>query len=92
MNVKPQLPNLLFGQFLIDKKVITSEILMSALKKQVQEKSTVMSKSERFLGQILIEDFKIFDRLILTKLLKEFNVYKIEIENEFYDLKRLNKA
>lgn len=34
-DIKPQLPNLLFGQFLIDKKIISSEVLMSALKKQL---------------------------------------------------------
>lgn len=87
--IKPQLPNLLFGQFLIDKKVITSDVLMLALKKQVQEKSSVMTKSERLLGQVLIDDFNSFDRLTLTKLLKEFNDYKLEMENQFYDLKRL---
>lgn len=91
-DVKPQLPNLLFGQFLIDKKIISSDTLMLALKKQMQEKSSTMSKSERLLGQILIDDFKSFDRLILSKLLKEFNDYKIEMENQFYDLKRITKA
>jgi len=90
--IKPQLPNLLFGQFLIDKEIISSEILMLALKKQLQEKSNTLSKSERLLGQILIDDFKIFDRVLLSKLLKEFNDYKIEMENQFYDLKRLSKA
>lgn len=51
-----------------------------------------MSKSERLLGQILIDDFNSFDRLALSKLLKEFNDYKIEMENQFHDLKRISKA
>jgi len=88
-DIKPQLPNLLFGQFLIDKKIITSDILMLALKKQHKEKSNTMKKSERFLGQILIEDFKIFDRIILSKLLKEFNDYKVKLENDFNELKHI---
>jgi len=90
--IKPQLPNLLFGQFLIDKKIITSQVLMLALKKQLQEKNSILTKSVRFLGQILIDDFKSFDRITLFKLLKEFDDYKVEMENQFYELKRLNKA
>lgn len=92
IEVKPQLSNLLFGQFLIDKKIITSDTLMLALKKQSQEKSDIMIKSERLLGQILIEDFKAFNRLELMRLLKEFNEYKAEMENEFHLLKRLSNS
>jgi hypothetical protein len=92
IEVKPQRPNLLFGQFLVEKKVITSDTLMLALKKQSQEKSDIMIKSERLLGQILIDDFEAFDRLELVKLLKEFGEYKLAMENEFHLLKRLSSS
>ncbi len=88
---EPQKQNLLFGQFLIEKKLITSEVLNQALDEQEKERSSVLQSSERMLGQILLQDHGAFNRMELVKLLKEFNEYKIRLEDEFAELKQVAK-
>ena len=88
---EPQKPNLLFGQFLIEKKLLISEVLVQALEQQEKEKSSVLQSSERMLGQILLQEYGMFSRIELTKLLKEFSEHKIRLEDEFNELKRVSK-
>lgn len=86
-------PNkILFGQFLVDEKKITQEVLKQALQKQDEEKDQIMKESHRLLGQILFEDFKAFkDRLELNRYLNKFHEYKSKMEQIYYELHTIRK-
>ena len=87
--VEGTVPNtVLFGQFLVDQKKITREILARALAKQKYEESKTLRDSHRLLGQILLEDFHVFkDRVELNHYLIKFNEYKVEIEQIMFEAK-----
>lgn len=88
---KPPEPRLLFGQFLLEEKKVTEEVLARALVKQKdQGESNTVKESYRFLGQILLEDFGIFkNRVELNRILIKFKEYKSKIENEHAELKSI---
>ena len=82
---------ILFGQFLVDEKKLKFDTLKLALKVQSKEKGSIR-ESHRLLGQILLEDFKIFEnRLELNKYLDKFHEYKSSMEQMYYDLHRMKE-
>ena len=87
---KAPAPNLLFGQFLIEKNIIDEPTLVSALKIQVKEKDSTIKQSHRLLGQILLEEFKVFEnRLELNDIIHQFNEYRQWIEKQHAMLKEM---
>jgi hypothetical protein len=88
---EPPEPRLLFGQFLLEKKKVTREILKKALFQQEHAAgSSTIKESHRFLGQILLEDFGVFkNRVELNHFLINFNEYKDKIEAERIELKNI---
>lgn len=83
---------LLFGQFLIENKIISHQILEKALKEQAKESSEILKDSHRLLGQILLEEFNVFrGRLELNTYLKKFKQFKDDIEKLRYDAKIFGK-
>jgi hypothetical protein len=83
---------ILFGQFLVDKKKITFDKLKSALEIQAKERDKTMKESHRLLGQILLQDFKVFEsRIELNKYLNEFHEYKSDMEQMYYELHNLRE-
>ena len=84
-------PRLLFGQFLLDKKKVTREVLQNALLKQKHAAgSSTIKESHRFLGQILLEDYGVFEnRVDLNHYLIEFKEWKAKIEAERIELKNI---
>jgi hypothetical protein len=73
--------NILFGQFLIERKKINKEVLEAALDQQKKEDSDILRRSHMLLGQILIEDFHSFrNRVELQHYLNDFVEYKKEVE------------
>lgn len=81
--------NLMFGQFLIEKRKIRQSDLYQALKIQTREKGD-LKKSHRLLGTILMEDFGLIkNRLELSQLLKEFEEYREWVEEQHAQLKTL---
>lgn len=92
MNYEKIIPpdQILFGQFLIDKKKITFDRLKLALEIQAKERDKIMKESHRLLGQILLQDFHVFkDRVELNKYLNEFHEYKSTMEQMYYELHNL---
>lgn len=88
---RPPAPNLLFGQFLIEKKIIDEPTLFSALKIQVKEKDSTIKQSHRLLGQILLEEFKAFDsRIELNNAINQFVEYKDWVEKQHMMLKKMH--
>lgn len=86
---RPPVKNLLFGQFLIEKKKITQDDLFRALKIQAKEKGD-LKKSHRLLGTILLDDLKLIkSRVELQRLLIEFEEYKDLIESQHDELRSL---
>jgi hypothetical protein len=85
---QPPEPRLLFGQFLLEKKKVDSEILKKALAKQEHDaESSTIKESHRFLGQVLLEDFSVFkNRVELNKYLVKFKEFKDKIEADRIEL------
>jgi ubiquinone biosynthesis protein UbiJ len=84
--------NILFGQFLIEKKKLKKEVLEVALDRQKREDSDVIRRSHRKLGQILTEDFHVFiNRVELQHYLNDFVEYKKEVENMLSDARIYGK-
>jgi hypothetical protein len=78
--------SILFGQFLLDQKKTTKEILEQALKKQSHEDSLRLRESHRLLGQILLDDFGVFEsRVELNHFLTRFNEFKSEMERIMFE-------
>lgn len=72
---------LLFGEWLVRKGRVDSAALISALEVQNAEKSDTLRTSPRLLGQILLDDFKVFrSRVELNHVLVEFEKVKRAIE------------
>ena len=91
MNYEKIVPadKILFGQFLVDKKKIDFDKLKAALAVQSKEKGA-LKESHRMLGQILLQDFKVFkDRIELNRFLNEFHEYKSTMEQMYYELHNL---
>lgn len=72
---KPTSERLLFGQYLLEKKVINKRQLLGALTTQQKE---ALSDKPRRLGMILLYDHNAFgrSRAELYKHLKAFEIYK----------------
>lgn len=86
---RPPVKNLMFGQFLVEKRKITQDELFSALKIQAKEKGD-LKKSHRLLGTILLDDLKLIkSRVELNRLLTEFEEYKDLIEAQHDELRSL---
>jgi hypothetical protein len=85
-------PRLLFGQFLLEKGKITSEVLQKALQKQQEEgESSTVRESHRYLGQILLDDFQVFEnRVELNHYIVNFKKYRDKIEEQHAELKNLS--
>ena len=82
--------NILFGQYLIETKIVKKEIIEKALRKQDEEKNSTMKSSHRLLGQILMDDFGIFNsRLELNNHLKRYAHYKAKMEEIYFEAKIL---
>lgn len=80
---------ILFGQFLVDKKKLTFDKLKSALAIQSKERGDIKT-SHRLLGQILLEEFKVFEsRMELNRYLNEFHQYKSDMEQMYYELHKM---
>lgn len=76
---------LLFGQFLIEKKIITKATLDKAIEIQ---KSDNITDHPRMLGSILLNDFHVFDnRVELQRYLKEFEGYRDHIRDIYITAK-----
>lgn len=91
---KFQMPdgNILFGQFLVERKKLKKETLELALAMQKKEDSDILKRSHRLLGQILTDDFKVFrNRVELQHYLNDFNEYKKEVENILFDARIYGK-
>ncbi len=68
---------IVFGEWLIRKGMAEPEILRSALEIQNAEKSDTLRSSPRLLGQILLDDFRVFrSRIELNTALVEFEKVK----------------
>ena len=68
---------LVFGQWLVKKGQLEARVLQEALKIQNEEKSDTLRTSPRLLGQILLEDFRVFrNRIELNHALLEFDAVK----------------
>ena len=77
---------LLFGQFLIDNEKTSPAILEKALDIQKVEH---MSDTPRMLGNILLNDFNVFnDRMQLQNCLKKFDTFQLEMKNIFLEAKK----
>src|SRR6056297_1757444 len=86
---RPPVKNLMFGQFLVEKKKITQDDLFNALKIQSKEKGD-LKKSHRLLGTILLDDLGLIkSRVELNRLLTEFEEYKDLIESQHDELRSL---
>jgi len=86
------IPNLVFGQFLLEFDKLAPEILHKALAIQAKERSARLRTSHRLLGQILLEDFKVFkNRVELEHYLVKFKEYNSYVENLYGDLKIIPK-
>ncbi len=82
--------NFVFGQFLIEHDVITSETLHKALAIQEKEKLEDKKTSPRLPGRILLEDFQSFkDEEELAGCLEELKKFKAYIEAQHAALKSL---
>jgi len=82
----------LFGQFLIEKKKINQVILAKALDIQNQESKETLRQSHRLLGEILMDDLKVFSsRVELNRLLIEYNDFKAGIEKQRTELMSLTR-
>jgi hypothetical protein len=82
----------LFGQFLIEKKKINQVILAKALDIQNQESKETLRQSHRLLGEILMDDLKVFSsRVELNRLLIEYNEFKAGIEKQRTELMSLTR-
>jgi hypothetical protein len=88
MVYNPPPDKVLFGQYLVEQKKITPDILKRAL--QIQEKeggSARLRESHRLLGQILLEDFHVFkNRVELNRYIVEFNEYKEYVQEKYFEL------
>jgi len=70
----------LFGEWLVRKGQLKPEVLEAALEIQNKEKSDVLRGSPRLLGQILLDDFKVFrNRMELNNALVDFAKVKAAI-------------
>lgn len=68
---------LVFGQWLVKKGLLEARVLEAALKIQNEERSDALRTSPRLLGQILLEDFRVFrNRIELNHALVEFGKVK----------------
>lgn len=68
---------LVFGQWLVKKGLLEARVLEAALKIQDEERSDTLRTSPRLLGQILLEDFRVFrNRIELNHALVEFGRVK----------------
>ena len=68
---------LVFGQWLVKKGLLEARVLEAALKIQNEERSDTLRTSPRLLGQILLEDFRVFrNRIELNHALVEFGRVK----------------
>jgi predicted RNase H-like nuclease (RuvC/YqgF family) len=77
---------LLFGQFLMERRKVTQNVLDQAIEIQQQEK---IADHYRMLGNILLHDFNVFnDRIDLKNHLKEFEAYKEEIREMYITAKK----
>ncbi len=71
---------MVFGKWLVNKGMVSPEVLQSALDIQNAEKSDTLRTSSRLLGQILLEDFNVFrNRVELNKALVEFEKVKAAV-------------
>lgn len=76
---------LLFGQFLIEKKIINKSILGRAI--EVQQKDNI-AHHPRMLGIILLNDFGVFEnRIQLNRCLEEFEIYQENIREMYLTAK-----
>lgn len=93
MVYSPPPDKVLFGQYLVEKKKITPEILKRAL--QVQEREgggPRLRESHRLLGQILLEDFYVFkNRVELNQYIVNFNEYREYIQEKYFELYELSR-
>ena len=79
---------ILFGQFLIENKIITLHMLKRALEIQAGENSETLKESHRLLGQILFENFHVFkNRLELNTYLNKYKQFKEQVEQIRFDAK-----
>lgn len=86
---RPPVKNLMFGQFLVEKKKITQDDLFQSLKVQSKEKGDLKT-SHRLLGTIIMDDLGLIkNRVELQRLLKEFEEYKDLIESQHDELRSL---
>jgi len=84
--------NVLFGQFLVERKKLKKEVLDIALDRQKKEDSDTLRRSHRLLGQILTDDFHVFrNRVELQHYLNDFNEYKKEVETILSDARIYGK-
>lgn len=75
----------IFGQFLIEVGKADSKTIQKAIKTQEEERSSTLRDSHRFLGKILLEDFRVFKNTVeLNRYLKEYQKYKENVENYFF--------
>ncbi len=80
----------MFGQYLLEKKKINDALLRKALDIQQKEKSQTLRTSHRLLGQILLEEFRVFrNRVELNKYLVAFKAFNEELENQRQELRSL---
>jgi len=90
--VKQAADRSLFGQFLIENRKITEQILEQALEMQNLEGKETLRKSHRLLGEILMDEFNVFSsRVELNRLLIEFNSFKSRLESQRTDLMFLTR-
>ncbi|KGM42931.1 hypothetical protein S1OALGB6SA_310 [Olavius algarvensis spirochete endosymbiont] len=69
-----------FGEWLVRKGRLKPEVLEAALEIQNKEKSNILRGSPRLLGQILLDDFKVFrNRMELNSALVDFEKVKAAI-------------
>ena len=69
-----------FGEWLVRKRRLKPEVLEAALEIQNKEKSDILRGSPRLLGQILLDDFKVFqNRMELNSALVAFEKVKTAI-------------
>jgi len=69
-----------FGEWLVRKGRLKPEVLEAALAIQNKERSDILRGSPRLLGQILLDDFKVFhNRMDLNSVLVDFEKVKAAI-------------
>lgn len=90
-DIKPP-DRILFGQYLIEEKIIDMDILKKALEIQDTEKGQLMKDSHRLLGIILMQDFDVFkSRIELNRYMQKFIDFKEKMERVYYEARNLKR-